>query len=89
MTTTAAQALTSTWTQVSTGSEGVAIQLLPNAAPAYVYVGATAPEAGTVVGFYLSSSPGGEASFVAKGLSGTDNVYVRAVGVSNVIVIKS
>lgn len=89
MTTTATQALTTTWTQVSTGSEGVAIQLLPNAAPAYVYVGATAPGAGTVVGFYLSNSPGGEASFAAKGLTGADNVYVRAVGKSDIIVIKS
>lgn len=85
MTATLSFDLTTSWTQVSTGSRDVVIQL-QGAGAAMVHVGTGAP-ATDAAGIGISPD---SREFGAANLPATDNVYARAVsGTARIAVIRS
>ncbi len=65
-----------TWTQVSTGSPSVTVQL-QSRGPVRVKVQASAPAGGDETGLLLDADI--ESVFAANALAGTDNTYLRSI----------
>jgi hypothetical protein len=65
-----------TWTQVSTGSQSVTIQL-QSRGPVRIRIQETAPLAASTFGILLDADL--ESVFAGNALAATDNAYVRSI----------